>query len=241
LQGDETIRIAIANVGSIGPEHEDATKNENESRLEASKQAIERAFSLQADILVLPGGFLVCRNSESKQNLAESLIDRARCLEIAVAFGVDDYDLDAENRGAYGFAWSPTEDITHCWKQRSSTRWDKIPPSLSEDAHLLRIGSELVSVLICGEIFNKDILAALNKKKPKIVIDLIHVGQGFRVHGAMRRLSENAIASACSLHAKSQNAVKRCYIPIKGNMSTRNSDAIIRGPPRIEIKSFEIP
>jgi hypothetical protein len=191
--------------------------------------------------LVLPGGFLVCRNSESKQKLADSLIDKARCLEIAVAFGVDDYDLDAKNRGAYGFAWSPTEDISHCWKQRSSTSRDKIPLDLCEDVHLLRIGCELVGVLICGEIFNKDILAALNKKKPKIVVDLIHVGQGFKVHVAMRRLSENSIASACSLYAKSQNAVKRCYIPIKGNVSTRNSDVIIRGPPRIEIKSFEIP
>jgi hypothetical protein len=222
-------------VGSKAPE--DATKNE--SRLNVGKQAMERAISLLADILVLPGGFLVGKNSESKQKLADSLIDKARSLEIAVAFGVDDYD--AKNIGAYGFAWSPTEEISHCWKQRSSTSKEKIPLSLCEDVHLLRIGSELVGVLICGEIFNKDILAALNKNKPKIIVDLIHVGRGFEVHGAMKKLSENGMASACSLHAKSQNSMKRCYIPTTGNVSTRDSDTIILGPPRIEIKSFEIP
>jgi hypothetical protein len=222
-------------VGSKAPE--DATKNE--SRLNVGKQAMERAISLLADILVLPGGFLVGKNSESKQKLADSLIDKARSLEIAVAFGVDDYD--AKNIGAYGFAWSPTEEISHCWKQRSSTSKEKIPLSLCEDVHLLKIGSELVGVLICGEIFNKDILAALNKNKPKIIVDLIHVGRGFEVHGAMKKLSENGMASACSLHAKSQNSMKRCYIPTTGNVSTRDSDTIILGPPRIEIKSFEIP
>lgn len=222
-------------MGSKAPE--DATKNE--SRLDVGKQAMERAISLLADILVLPGGFLVGKNSESKQKLADSLIEKARSLEIAVAFGVDDYDV--KNKGAYGFAWSPTEDISYCWKQRSSTSKEKIPLSLCEDVHLLRIGSELVGVLICGEIFNKDILAALNKKKPKIIVDLIHVGQGFEVHGAMKKLSENGMASACSLHAKSQNSMKRCYIPTTGNVSTRGSDTIIIGPPRIEIKSFEIP
>ena len=231
------MKVAVTNVGSKAPEPEDATKNK--SRLNAGKQAMEIAISLQADIFVLPGGFLVSKNSESRQKLADSLIDKARSLEIAVAFGVDDYD--AKNIGAYGFAWSPTEDISHCWKQRSSTSKDKIPLSLCEDVHLLRIGSGLVGVLICGEIFNKDIVAALNKKKPKIVVDLIHVGQGFEVHGAMKKLSENGIASACSLHAKSQNSMKRCYIPTTGNVSTRNSDTIIMGPPRIELKSFEIP
>jgi hypothetical protein len=84
-------------------------------------------------------------------------------------------------------------------------------------------------------------LAALNNKKPKIIVDLIHVGRGFEVHGAMKKLSENGMASACSLHAKSQNSMKRCYIPTAGNVSTRGSDTIIMGPPRIEIKSFEIP
>jgi hypothetical protein len=123
---------------------EDATKNE--SRLDVGKQAMERAISLLADILVLPGGFLVGKNSESKQKLADSLIDKARSLEIAVAFGVDDYD--AKNIGAYGFGWSPTEDISHCWKQRSSTSKEKIPLSLCEDVHLLRIVSELVAELI---------------------------------------------------------------------------------------------
>jgi len=231
------MKVAVTNVGSKAPEPEDATKNVN--RLDAGKQAMERAISLQADILVLPGGFLVSKNSESKQKLADSLIDKARSLEIALAFGVDDYD--AKNIGAFGFAWSPTEDISHCWKQRSSTSKDKIPQNLCEDVHILRIGNDLVGVLICGEIFNKYIVAALNKKKPKIVVDLVHVGQGFEVHGAMKKFSENGIASACSLHAKGQNAMKRCYLPITGNISTRNSDTIIRGPPRIELKSFEIP
>jgi hypothetical protein len=231
------MRVAITTVGSRGSEDE----NRNQSRLEAGKQAIEKANLLQSDLLVLPGGFLVSKCSESRQMLADSLIEKAQCLEIAVAFGVDDYDRDPNFGGEYGFAWSPNEDISHCWKQRTSTSKDKIPQHLSDDNHIINVSGESVSVLICGEIFNKCILAALNKTHPKIVVDLVHVGKGFEVHGAMRKLCQNDIASACSLHAEKQNAMKRCYIPKKGNVSTRDSDIIIEGPPRIEIKSFEVP
>jgi len=66
------MKVAVTNVGSKAPEPEDSTKNEN--RLDVGKQAMERAISLQADILVLPGGFLVSKNSESKRKLADSLI-----------------------------------------------------------------------------------------------------------------------------------------------------------------------
>jgi hypothetical protein len=240
--------VVVTTVGSKGPE--DATKNE--SRLEAGKLAIEKANSLGSDVLILPAGFLVCNNSKSRQRIADTLIDKARSSELAVVFGVDDDNLPQ----AYGYAWSPLEDITHSWDQRSSTRcWNEQPTTLSDnqweekmksydDARLLTIEKGVVGVLLCGELFNERIRNALIKKSPKIVVDLVHRGHGFRSTGAMKKFCHDGIASACSAHVKMENAMKRCYIPSEGsdgNVSTRGFDRIIEGPPRIELKLFEIP
>lgn len=60
----------------------------------------------------------------------------------------------------------------------------------------------------------------------------------------MKKLCRDGIASACSAHVRKENAMKRCYIPGKGhdgNVSTRDFDGFIEGPPKIELKIFEIP
>ena len=78
---------------------------------------------------------------------------------------------------------------------------------------------------------------------PKIVVDLVHRGHGFRSAAAMKKLCHHGIASACSAHVQKDDAMKHCYIPGKGNdgnASTREFDRIVEGPPRIELKLFEI-
>lgn len=69
------------------------------------------AKSKDADILALPAGFLFHDIPESRQEIAEALIDGARKRNIAVIFGVDD-----ENE-AHGYAWSPLDNATYSWDQ----------------------------------------------------------------------------------------------------------------------------
>lgn len=240
-------------VGTKPPK--DGVKNEGHLELEAGKKAMKKAKSLGSDILVLPAGFLVSNEFKSLHEIVYLLIGEARCLDLAVVFGADFIDKDEKAR-AYGYAWSPLESITHSWEQLSATcrDWNERPAKLTDDQwesklklyddpHLLTINGGVVGVLICGELFNKRILDALVKKKPKIVVDLIHRGSGFRSTGAMKKLCHNGIASACSAHVQKGKAMKRCYIPSKGsdgNVSTRNIDCIIEGSPRIELKLFEV-
>jgi hypothetical protein len=244
------VKVAITTVGSKSPE--DAAKNED--RLKAGKEAMEKAKPLGAEILVLPAGFFVCGDSKSRQRIAYKLIDEARSLDIALIFGVDDNSWPQ----AYGYAWSPLDNIAYSWEQRSSTRrwnsrneqpialtdyqWDAKLKSYDE-VRLLAIKSGIVGILLCGELFNDRIKNSLIKINPKIVVDLIHRGQGFRSTAAMRMLCHYGIASACSAHVEMNNAMKRCYIPSKGderNVSTRDSDEIVKGPPRIELKLFDV-
>ncbi len=244
------MKVAITTVGCKGPEDE----SKNEGRLKAGKLAMAKAKSLGADILVLPGGFTVGNDSESRRRIADALIDEARSLELAVVSGVDDNGWFQ----AYGYAWSPVDKITRTWEQRSSTRrWNKrneLPITLTDnqweaklksydDFRLLTTAGGVVGVLLCGELFNERIRNALIERRPKIVVDLIHRGHGFRSTDAMKTLCHYGIASACSAHVQKNYAMKRCYIPGKGNdgnVSTREFDSIIDGPPRIELKLFEV-
>ncbi len=244
------MKVAITTVGCKGPEDE----SKNEGRLKAGKLAIAKAKSLGADILVLPGGFVVGNDSRSRQRISDALIDEARSLELAVVFGVDDHSWPQ----AYGYAWSPVDKMAYSWEQRSSTRhWNKRseqPITLTDnqweaklksydDVRLLTTEGGVVGVLLCGELFNERIRDALIKRRPKIVVDLIHRGHGFRSTGAMKRLCHYGITSACSAHVQKVGAMKRCYIPGKGNdgnASTIGLDDRIEGPPRIELKLFEV-
>ncbi|MDD2756918.1 MAG: hypothetical protein PHS80_15500 [Methanothrix sp.] len=244
------MKVAITTVGSKGPEDE----SKNEGRLKAGKLAMAKAKSLGADILVLPGGFVVGNDFKSRQKIAYALTTEARGLELAVVFGVDDNSWHL----AYGYAWSPVDKVVYSWEERSSTRsWNKRnkqPNILTDnqweaklksydDVRLLTTVGGVVGVLLCGELFNERIRNALIKRSPKIAVDLIHRGHGFRSTGAMKRLCHYGIASACSAHVQKVGAMKRCYIPGKGNngnASTIGLDARIEGPPRIELKLFEV-
>jgi hypothetical protein len=246
--GDTIVNVAITTVGSKGSE--DSTKNE--SRLKAGKLAMVKAKSLGSDILVLPAGFLVSDDSKSMQIMADILIDEAQCLELAVVFGVNDCEVQL----SYGYAWNPLEGKKSTWKQLSSTckDWRELPEGFTKDqweaqlkgyidTRLLAINGGVVGVLLCGELFNEHLRNALGNKKPTIIVDLVHRGSGFRSTGAMKKICREGIAVACSAHVQKGNAMKRCYIPCNGddgNVSTRDSDTVIKGPPKIELKLFII-
>lgn len=255
------MKIAATTVGTKGPE----TPAQNQQRLEAAKQALIKSKDLGADVLVLPGGFFNTYDSQSGRRIANSLINEAERLGIAITFGVDVDNIESKRRGEnakskskitkqttewwpdhmYGYAWSPTEEMIHYWRQRSTNSDNQryVDDKRCEEVRLLMIDDEALGVLMCGEIFNERIREALRKHKPrpKVVADLGHEGRWYRVHHGMEALAgdEQGIASMCSLHVQGQNAKKRYCTPSRGYMSTNVSDRIVYGPPRIEIKLLD--
>ena len=251
------MKIAATTVGTQGPE----TPAQNQQRLIAAKQALIAAKELDADVLVLPGGFFVTYDHRSSDDTAKSLINEARKLGLAIVFGIDVDSTEPSNSGTKGkkqqsrtqsslfpmyvYSWSPTDNKELCWQQRSIFAIGRQEPLINayDEFRPVKIGAETLAVLLCGEIFNQHIRDALrnHEPKPKVVADIGHRGAGFKIHWGMAALGEGekGLASICSLHVQGRNAMKRYYIPGKGYMSTRNSDITVMGPPRIQIKMLE--
>ena len=140
----------------------------------------------------------------------------------------------------YGYAWSPTEEMIHYWRQRSTNSDNQwlVDDKRCKEVRLLMIGDETLGVLICGEIFNERIRDALRKHKPRpeVTADIGHRGAGFRISKGMKKLG---LASMCSLHVQRKGASKPRFIPGVGYESDSGWDEVVEGPPRIEIKLWE--
>ncbi|MBT9142087.1 MAG: hypothetical protein DDT32_02092 [Syntrophomonadaceae bacterium] len=240
------MKIVTTTVGRQGPEDE----RQNQERLTVAKRALEKATNLDADLIVLPAGFFTAGSARAREAIAQSLLSTAKQLGIAVIFGVDqeekilsrDYN-QAIQRGElpfYGYAWSPSENVIHCWRQRSMNSRDQwsAPERVCTEMRLLGIGDEIVAVLMCGEIFNEHIRQALSNYQPraKVVVDVAHVGSRFRVFQGMKVLARLDLPSVCSVHAQCQFATKYCYVPPGTCLSSRSRDGYVYGPPSIELK-----
>ena len=99
-----------------------------------------------------------------------------------------------------------------------------------------------MAVLMCGEIFNHRIRDALvnYRPRPKVVIDVAHIGAGFRVPQGMKVLARHGLPSMCSVHAQREYATKYYYSPLEKCLSSSLRDAYIYGPPRIELKLWTL-
>lgn len=240
------MKIMTTTVGRRGPEGE----IQNQERLTAAKRALEKATNLGADLIVLPAGFFTAGSSQARETIAQSLIRTAKQLGIAVVFGVDqevkslsrDYTREIQKCGLpfYGYAWSPSENVIHCWVQRStnnSNQWSA-QERVCTEMRLLTIGDEIIAVLMCGEIFNQRIRQALANYQPraKVVVDVAHVGSGFRVFQGMKVLARLGLPSVCSVHTQREFAVKHCYVPPGTRLSSDSRDGHVYGPPSIELK-----
>jgi len=222
----------------------------NGKRLSVAESAVGKAAELGAHVLVLPGGFFATRTSKARDSIATSLINIAKRQKIAVIFGVDqdvkslsrDYNREIQRGGLpfYGYAWSPSENVIHCWAQRSTNNQNQwsAPERVCTEMRLLGIGDEIVAVLMCGEIFNQRIRHALSNYQPraKVVVDVAHEGRRFRVFQGMKVLARLGLPSACSVHAQREFAVKHCYVPPGTRLSSALRDGYVYGPPSIELK-----
>ncbi|MCL0049345.1 hypothetical protein M1M87_01150 [Thermodesulfovibrionales bacterium] len=240
------MKIVTTTVGRRGPEDE----RQNQERLTAAKRALEKATNLDADLIVLPAGFFTTGSAQAREAIAQSLVGTAKQLGLAVIFGVDqevkslsrDYNREIR-RGVlpfYGYAWSPSQIVIHCWAQRSMNNQDQwlAPGRVCTEMRLLWVGDETVGVLMCGEIFNQRIRQALSNYQPrtKVVVDVAHAGSRFRVFQGMKVLARLGLPSVCSVHAQCEFAIKHCYVPPGTRLSSRSRDAYVYGPPSIELK-----
>lgn len=242
------MKLAATTVGYEGYGKEEC----NKKRLSVAKRALQAAIKRGAQVLVLPGGFLTAHSYDTRKAIADSLKTEAEQLGIGIVFGVDQQlknpntDEKILSKGQllpyYGYAWSPSEDVLHCWQQRSSTRanqWARVlRDAICGEERILRIGNETLAVLMCGEIFNERIRNAVADyhPKPKVVVDVAHEGSGFRVFQAMKVLARLDLPSICSVHAQREFAVKHCYVPPGTRLSSGSRDGWVYGPPTVELK-----
>ena len=102
-------------------------------------------------------------------------------------------------------------------------------------------GDRRVEILSCGEIFNKRIRDAIVNRRPKVhaVVDLAHVGEKWRIDPVLRYLANHGMCAFGTSHVNRKNAMKRGFK--KGvRLSTRQTDLIVTGPPRIEMKFWNV-
>jgi len=193
------MKIVMTTVGTKGP----GEKRQNEERLGAAERALRTSNKLGADLIVLPAGYFTASNASTRNAIAQSLVGMAKEVGIAIIFGVDqeikslsrDYGPEIQKGGLpfYGYAWSPSENILYCWSQRSTNSRNQwwAPEGVCREVRLLSVRNERVAMLMCGEIFNYRIRDALvdYRPRPEIVVDVAHIGAGFRVAQGMNVLA----------------------------------------------------
>lgn len=240
------MKLVATTVCRKGPEDE----RQNQERLRAGELTLEKAVKLEADLLALPTGFFTARSLRAQDAMAYNLISKAKQLGIAIVFGIDreaknpktDWEILIKGQLLlyYGYAWSPSDNLTYCWQQRSSTSGNQklVSDEHCKEVRLLKVSDDYIGILLCGEIFNQRIRNALanHLPRPKVVVDLAHIGAGLRIWQGMKKLAELGLASICSVHTQHEYATKHCYTPEKGRRSTSVPDDYICGPPRIELK-----
>ncbi len=243
------MKIVTTTVGCKGPEGE----GQNYERLTAAKRALDKATNLGADLIILPGGYFTAHSAQARNAIAQSLVSTAKEIGIAVIFGVDQQaknpktDWEILSKGlllpCYGYAWSSSESEPRCWQQRSSTSDNQwyVSNTHCSKVRLLTIGDESVAVLMCGEIFNQRIRQYLANRqpRPKVVVDVAHVGSGFRIFQGMKVLAKLGLPSVCSVHVQREYAVKHRYDPPGKRLSSTMWDDYVYGPPRIELKLWK--
>ena len=220
-----------------------------ESRFAAYLEALEKAKANGHQLLCLPGGYF-CVGSEAEVEAAKSrIVQEAKRTGIAVAVGIDypptnpDTDYLVQTRALTSFAvtWSPEQDEPS-WRQRSTNSKNQKFPSgeICAQPQTLLVAGKEIEILSCGELFNERIRNSVIARHPDAVVDLSHNGKGFRAERSLKLLAENDMYSFCSTHATKKGAKKRGFAPGAHKLSTRETDCVTTGVPRIEIKGWEI-
>lgn len=223
--------------------------NQTKNLLGVAEQAIEKASKLDSDVLSLPAGLFMCRNSTSVNETALSLIETAKQFNMAIIFGIDQQTKNLSDNYIqeiidgklpfWCYAWSQNDGIKY-WNQRSTNRNNQRYASneICNELRTITVSGEKLAILMCGEIFNLRIRNNLikNSKNIKVVVDTAHEGRQFRIDGSMEILANSDLSSVCSVHVQKECAMKRGYKAGGMKLSTKGYDSYVFGPPRIEMK-----
>lgn len=217
--------------------------SENQRRLAAMEALLDAAKDEAVDLAVLPGGYFAANGNIDNTPLLPQIWEAIKRRAIPVCFGIDVAEKKGAKKGkrhGYACAWTKQERCApvplDLWRQRSVTSTDQISQAAADQMRYLRIGGQKVAVLVCGEVFNRQIRAATQRQRVQVVVDLVHTGKGFRATRTLEPWS-----SACpinyallSCHAKKARAMKRWAV--NGNDRSDNQiDILVAGPPlRIE-------
>lgn len=187
----------------------------NELRVAGARAVLAWAAEKQADLVVLPAGYLRARaiKAASVHAAAAPVLRAAHETEMAVIVGVDACEQDFRvidptwvEKGdvpQWLAAWSPESRAAFYWRQRSTTSSDAhlVPEKASEEVRLLVVGRALVGVVACGEGFNPKLREKLLAAKPALAVMPAHIASGIRHWQALSRLAENGVPTLRAVHA----------------------------------------
>ncbi|MGB9458501.1 MAG: hypothetical protein WCB12_20800 [Bryobacteraceae bacterium] len=244
-------QILICTVGGHGP----ACKPiENRDRFVALKKLLDAAKERRAvDLVVLPGGyFFAAQENPDEMPLLREIWAAIEERSIAVCFGVDTGHKRPNNKKAvkeqrlpsHGFAWTPERGHVGPWRQRSTSRLDQrdMSPDLANEERYIRVGTQRVALLMCGELFNPKLRSAVQAQGITVAVDMAHTGRGFRFAGAAKRWSSakpiKAVLMSC--HAERVGAAKRWSVAGKYK-TARSATVIVDAPVRIEGLVVSVP
>jgi hypothetical protein len=238
------MHILICTVGKDKPASNDA---ENGDRLVALERLLDTAKErASVDLVVLPGGFFF--SSEGNPRELPILQEIRQVIEkrgIAACFGVDtahkqpnDVEAVKECRlSSLAFAWTPQDGHVGPWRQRSTSSQDQkyVRQGPAQEKRNIHVDTQGVALLICGELFNPKIRAAVQAQGIAVAVDMAHRSKGFRFARAAKLWSsaDPITEVLMSSHAKCKDAVK-CW-SIRGEYCpSRKAPVFVPAPVRIE-------
>ena len=266
------MRIATTTVALGGydecrrkPAQADVIHRANQWRLATLEEGLAKARERGVDLMCLPGGYFLCPAGLPEEayasypfcaldTLVGEVIGLAERHNVALAVGLDRNDkkeggehfreVASATLGWFALCWSPGEEGHRLWRQRSVTSGDQwwCPDALCREVRSVRVGDGSVEVLMCGELFNRQIREAIatREHKPVAVVDLVHRLQGFRATEALKAVSEGEVHAFCSGHAGKRGAVKWHFAPGSRQESTREVDFECCAGPRLEAEVWSI-
>jgi hypothetical protein len=228
-----------------------------ESLFAAFKEALENAKGERVQVLCLPGGYFWVKSKAEFKRAQSRIVEEARRARIAVAVGMDysqrkkskkktrspdtEYLVHTQTLPSFALAWSPRQ-YRQIWRQRSVNSQDQrlVHEENCRRPQTLRVSGRKIEILTCGELFNKCIRESIIERHPRAVVDLSHIGKGFRADRSLKLLASKGMYALCCTHADMKGAMKRAFAPGGRKISTRQTDAVTTNEPRIEMKTWQI-
>lgn len=206
------MKLALVIVGTDSARFRHASANAERLSLADRVASARRA---QADLVVLPAGFLTATSFAGVRALARTLAGAfPRCQLLA---GID---VVTERRKAATTGkrrgsdksrkelkfWLVSADrarVTNIWRQRSAVAGEKATNTLPR---VLTVGRKKVGVLACGELFNPAIAVGLAHAAPDAVVDVAHLSMT-RFTKSLQRVAD---ACACPSYLVQHVSLRSC-------------------------------